>query len=237
MKYLSTFCVTTLAFGISAAHAEFIINSSTGLFTPSFRGNTNTSYFGWLGGGTNTGFDSNLSDETLAGEVINNPTPNLGTPPATWGLVQQELVDVLSSSNSIYNMTTAPVNFDLTTSSTGGSGGFTTIIIQGRTAFGPFPSSSAIQFGTVEGVNPTFAIGDNAGGGAQFWAKYEIPGYLGSYTIPFTLTQTSVSIAEMTVDTQWSSSGFAPDTAVVPEPASLSAILTGSAMLLRRRRR
>jgi hypothetical protein len=237
MKYLSTLCAVTFAIGTSATHAAFTINSSTGLFTPSFRGNPNTSYFGWLGGSGNPGFDSNLTDDiTVAGEVINNPTPNLGTAPSIWGLVQQEQADVLTSTNNIYNLTVAPVHFDLTTSSTGGPGGFTTIIIQGRTAFGPFPSNSAISFGTVEGINPSFAIGNNAAGGAQFWAKYEIPGYSSSYTIPFELTQTSVSITQMTVDTQWSASEYAPDTAVVPEPVSLGTLLASTALVLRRRR-
>jgi hypothetical protein len=112
---------------------------------------------------------------------------------------------------------------------------FTTIILQGSTAFGGFGTAPA--FSDIFGVSPTVVIGTNLTTSAQFWAKYEIPSGSISQTALIDLS-THTSIANLTVDTYHSSTGYATDTAqAIPEPTALAFVAGGVGMLLMRRRR
>jgi hypothetical protein len=214
------FCLTLV--GVLAANlaaAQFVINSSPGLFDPSFRGQANTTWFGW-GPGSFDGASNN--------ELIDNPAPTIGTTTVGVSLTQSTAFDILSSGNNIYTATAGATDLllNLPTSGTTGSG-FTTLIIQGRTAFGSY--APAPVFNSVGGVSAIYAQANNANGAGQFWAKYEIAGNQSAYDLAITLVAESfTSIAELQVDTYWSATGFAPDTAVVPEPSTLGLLGLGS---------
>lgn len=222
------FCLALV--GIAAANlasAQFTLNTATGLFDPSFRGQANTTWFGW-GPGSFDGATPN--------ELIDNPAPTLGTTTAGVSFTQSTPADILSSTDNIYSGFAGQTDLLLAipTSGTAGSG-FTTLIIQGRALFGGF--GTAPLFNDILGVSPTFVVGNNALGTGQFWAKYEIAGNVSSYNLTVTLAAAShTSIGEIEVDTIWSATGFAPDTTVVPEPTTLALVgLGGFALLLKRR--
>jgi hypothetical protein len=222
-------CLTLVgALAANIASAQFVINTSTGLFDPSFRGAANTTWFGWGSGS----FDGLTNDE-----LIDNPAPSFGTTTTGMTLNQSTAFDILSSGNNIYTSTQPATDLllDLPTSGPPGSG-FTTLIIQGRTAFGGYDIPPF--FNEVAGVSPTYAQGYNANGAGQFWAKYDIAGNLSSYNLAITLAAASfTSIAELEVDTYWSATGFAPDTVTVPEPSALALLgLSGIAIACKRRK-
>jgi hypothetical protein len=159
-------------------------------------------------------------------------------------LAQNTAADVVSSSNNVY---TGPANVDLTltipTVGTPGTG-FTTIIVQGNGLGGFGGITDLFTFGDIEGVSPTYVRGVNADNQeAQFWAKWELPGNAASYSVNIagsTFGAGVLSMSDMTVDSLWSPSGYAPDAvAAVPEPTSLAlvgAAFTVATVLVRRRR-
>ena len=229
---------------LAQSAAGFVISTAPGLFIPSFRdpGDADagqTTSFGW--GLTGGRFDGLTDDDT-----IDNPPVNFSAAGLNGSLVQIPVnadgdggpADILAGSNNIYaSPGGAELTLEVPINGTPGAG-FTTIIVQGRTAFGSYPDAVQTMFGEVAGVSPIFAEANNALGQGQFWAKYEIPGNAGSYAVPMTLPAgSSISIAELKVDSQFSTSGFAPDFAVVPEPsASLLALSVMAGWLVRRRR-
>jgi len=227
---ISTFL---LACAVSA-NAQNDISTAFGLFTPSFRdaSNTdanNTTYFGWANGS----FDGSVPNN-----LIDNPPVTLGVGGQDGTLNQIGSDDILSGSMNIYTSTfpATTLEIDIPTVGTAGSG-FTTIIVQGQTLFGGFNGTPG-TFGALGGATPELVFGSNAAGSSQFWAKYEIAGNASSYTLDWTLPGFT-SIAGLSVDTQWSSTGFAPETTVVPEPSTalLTSLGAGMLVLLRRRRR
>jgi hypothetical protein len=226
--YVSTACLCLVALGSAASGAPFEINSSAGLFAPSFRGGSNTTWFGW-GPGT---FDGAPNDE-----LIDSPAPNLGTTTAGVSFGQLDANDYLSGSNNIYSGGfSLNLVIGVPTAGTPGSG-FTTIIVQGRTIFGGYPTGdygNDLTFGPVSGVNPTYVQGTNMAAQGQFFAKYEIPGNAASYTVNIPASASPVSIAELQVDTQWSAAGFAGDSAIIPEPATILLMAIGLIPLARR---
>lgn len=225
MKKLSCLAVGGLLLA-QAASAQFAINSASSLFVPSFRGEVNTTWFGWSTGGFGP-----------AG-AVNNPVPNLGTTTAGVSFTQNSAASIIVSSGSIYTLFATPtLSFDVPTDGVNG-GGFTTIIVQGKTAFGSFNDEAPPVFGAVAGSNPVFVLGNNATENGQFWAKYEIAGNLSSYNLTVALGQ-HTSIAELQFDTYWSATGFATDTAVVPEPSALALVGLGGLAVagLKRRQR
>lgn len=212
------------------ASAQFVINTATGLFDPSFRGAANTAWFGW-GSGKFDGLTNN--------ELIDNPAPSFGATALGVSFTQSTTNDILSSGNNIYTGGAPATDLLLAipTSGTPGSG-FTTLIIQGKTAFGSYGVAPA--FSEIAGVSASFAQGNNFLGAGQFWAKYEIVGNLSSYDLAVTLAENSnTSIAELEVDTYWSATGFTTDTAVVPEPSALALLGFGSfaGLVLKKRAR
>jgi hypothetical protein len=244
MSQIALACIALMA-GAIPAKAQFNISTGVNTFTPSFRDLANTdanstSYWGW-GSGSFDGATNN--------ELIDFPVVSLGAGGSDGTLSQgADLRDILSSGNNIYTFTFTnsgnplTLNLGVPTNGTVGTG-FTTIILQGMTAnFGTdttFPVS-AFTFPQVGGVSPTVAIGQNNASPfklGQFWAKYEIPGNAASYSIGLGLAAEHISISKLVVDTQWSATGFAPDTAVVPEPTSVLLTIIGTSALMLRRRR
>lgn len=240
MRRFTIIAILTGLLATNVAQAQHVISSATGLFTPSIRGGANTTYFGW----TEATWDAAPGDETLAGELINNPAASIN-PGALGniGLVQTTNVDILSSSNNIFTNTTANVGLTLTIPTAGSVGtGFTTIFIQGKGLASGMGLLNHVLYGTIDGVSPSFVVGGNAAvpTTTQWWAKYEIPGNAATYSVnisggPGASNFFPISIAEMRVDTSWSASGYVPDTAIVPEPASLGLLLIGGFALLGRR--
>ena len=145
--------------------------------------------------------------------------------------------DHISNSLNFYSGS-GSVNETITFGTDGVVGtGFTTIILQGQTLFGDF--GTTLGFTPIAGITPGVVQGPNAAGGAQFFARYEIPGNSEEYSVnmvtgPFSF----VSFGNFEVDTYWSETGFSSDTAVIPEPTSgLLALSAAGLFVLRRRRR
>jgi hypothetical protein len=224
-------CVIVLSLLFAcAAPAQFVISESTGLVEPSFRGDPNTTWFGW---GPNS-FEGATQDE-----IIDDPAPTIGTTTTGISFTQNPNNDVLASSDNIYSGAAPATDLLLQIPTSGTVGdGFTTIIVQGRTAFGGYDIPPSLQ--PISGIEPTFAIGPNAIGSGQFWAKYEIPGNLAAYALTIGLPAESfISIAELQFDTYWSATAFATDLAIVPEPSVLALFWVGivGALALRKRSR
>lgn len=232
-----------LAAGTAHLSAAFVIGESTGMFTPSFRSGSNTTYFGWSLGS----WDGNPADAPGEADVINGtPSINPDGLAGTSFLTQSGATDIVSSSNNIYSsvgaVNSAGLSLNIPTSGTVGVAGFTTIIIQGLGFSGFGMALDAFAFGDINGVSPTYLYASNAVAGSQgqWWAKWEIPGNQASYTVNIVGHDAGVgvlSVTDMIVDTQYSTTGYAADFAVVPEASTsllgLAAIGLG---VLRRRR-
>jgi PEP-CTERM motif len=244
-----TFC-TILIVVILCSHAQAIIYDLTqqsGLVSPNFRGQANTTFFGW-----NEGQFFGQPVPPTASRILNNPATSIGNVGLGQGveLYQNDrssspFVMIGSSVGNIYSGSgpigkqafatlvapTAPGSLD---------SGFTTIVIQGRTTTaGGFSTLDSLisnypLFSSINGVAPTFVISGNAANQGQWWAQYSIPGSAASYTIglnfPGGAATTPISIAGMSVDTYWSSSAYA-DVSAVPEPSTLAMVLTGGVLL------
>lgn len=206
------------------ARAEFNLAQSTGLFTPSYRGEANASYFGW----DTFGVD---------GAHIDNPPADIGTNDPLLTLTQESgEFDHISGSGNIYTGQD-PLDLHLTAVSSGTVGsGFTTLIIQGATLFGGFGGD--ILSSDIAGVTPEVVQNSNLAGAAQFWVKYELPGNEATYAIDLGSTGSSISLDKLVVDVLWSPDGYATDSAIVPEPSSWLLAASGAvaAWSLSRRR-
>lgn len=247
-----TLCAA-LSLGFSTIQAQNIISTSTDIFAPSFRGGMHSVYYGW-----SSNFDSDAAVES--GEQFNAPNPpapNLGSSPGGDPLVQTDAAglavsdpDIISATNNIYygpgGGGTAYLTLTLHTDGTAGTG-FTTIIIQGVSLQNAQAPNFAIPaLGAINGVMPAFVFGlnraDPTNQELQWWAKYDITGNQASYDVRITLASggpaNPISINKLAVDTLWSGSAFAPDTAqAVPEPSVYALLGLGAAAALWRARR
>lgn len=257
MKLSSLVVCGLLAAALQAAplHAQFVIETSTGLFTPSFRGDANTTWFGW---GNGTFFGDPIPPSST--RILNNIAPTLGTVGLAEGVqffqndrFDDPFVGIGSSSGNIYKGGAGPFSkpaIDLTmvipTDGVVGTG-FTTIIIQGTSlTSGSFGAAEAFLinqpiFQNIGAVSPFFLMATSDDNRAQFWAEYKLPGNAAEYTVtisfPETINSEPLSIAGMTVDSYWSSTGFAMDTVqAVPEPGSVLLLAVGAGLLALRRR-
>lgn len=229
-KMTTTLAGATAASAVLAAlpaAAVFDLSTTTDLVSPSFRGDSDTTYLGW---------DSFNDGDPGPAELIFDDTPDLGTDGGIFETTNGE--DHLSSSGNFYSSTgsvSETITFDVAAGAVGT--GYTTVIVQAVTLFGPFGAETF--FSDIDGVNPTVVFGFNAAGEGQLFAKYEILGTVvdNSFDIssaPFSFN----SYDKFTVDTLWSPTGFAGDSAVVPEPAAFAiALALGLPGLLARRRR
>jgi hypothetical protein len=230
MKKLTQSFIILVGLGMLALPANgqtFVIQSSPGLFTPSFRDNTNAD----LGNTTWWGWSPGSFDQPVDNELVDNPPVTLGIGGLDGTLNQVGTNDILSSSNNIYTGSFAGevLSLGIPTNGTIGTG-FTTIIVQGRTAFGGWNVTPG-SFADLGGVSPTLVFANNSAGQGQFWAKYEIVGNAAFYSLDWTMPNFT-SVAELTVDTQWSSSAYAPDVAVVPEPSTWLLVCAGLITLI-----
>ncbi len=233
----------------SQASAAFVIAETNGLFDPSFRGAANTTYFGWANGTWDGNADSTPPDPVIPDVISGTPSINPGSLAGSSFLTQSGTNDVVSGSNNIYSsvagITAAGLQLIIPTSGVVGSAGFTTIIIQGvglnGAGFGGTSGLDGFGFGAIEGILPEYLIGTNADIEGQWWAKWEIPGNAASYTVDVLGAQNGegsvVSVTDLTVDTLYSGTGYAPDLAIVPEPSSfLLSLVAGLGLIVRRRR-
>ena len=228
---LTTLAALTVA-ATTCVQAQNVIADAADPFPTSFRGAANTTYFGWNDGS----FDGASNDE-----IIDNPTPTLGTIVPGISLTQLTTGDILASSNNIYNgagpnSNAAAITLVIPTAGTPNTG-FTTVIVQGRaTTGGPSPTTlttvpsfgNIVGFSTVDtvvtpiSVAPTLVWGRNSGGRTQWFVKYEIPGNAATYILPIGLVGgagvSPTSIANLQVDTLWSETGYASDVAFLTTP-------------------
>ena len=199
------------------------ISSAFGTVAPDTRGGPNSTTAQW----------DTWAEPGGASGVITNRAAEVGS--GFWTTNNNE--DHISNSLNFYSGS-GSVNETITFGTNGVVGtGFTTIILQGQTLFGDF--GSTLGFTPIAGVTPGVVQGPNAAGGAQFLARYEIPGNSEEYSVnmvtgPFSF----VSFGNFEVDTYWSETGFSSDTAVIPEPTSgLLALSAAGLFILRRRRK
>lgn len=250
---ISSALCAAFVLGTAAIQAQNIISTSTDIFVPSFRSGIHSVYYGW-----SSNFDSDASIES--GEQFNAPNPpppNLGSSPGTYPLIQTDASgsavsapDIISSTNNIYygpgGGGTAYLTLTLYTDGTAGTG-FTTIIIQGVSLQNSqAPNFAVPALSSINGVAPTFVFGLNSADPTnqelQWWAKYDITGNQASYDVRITLASggpaNPISINKLAVDTLWSESAFASDTAqAVPEPSVYALLGLGAGVALWRARR
>lgn len=229
----------------SAANAAFVISDATSLFTPSFRGGSGTTWFGWANGTWDGNADAVPPDAPIPDVINGTPSYDSG---AAGTLTQAVAADIISGSNNVYSsvgqINSLGLQLTIPTAGTIGSSGFTTIIIQGYGLNGALFGADALDgfgFGAIQGIMPEYLIAGNASAKGQWWAKWELPGNAASYTVDITGAQVGdsplvVSVTDMSVDTWFSESGFSPDIAVVPEPSALLLSFAGAGLVLRRRR-
>lgn len=230
-----------------ASAVIYSIPAQTNLVTVAFRGESNTTYFGW-----NDGQFFGQPVPSSGSRILNNLAVSFGNVDTLNGVQFYQndrsaspFVLIGSSGGNIYTGIGAIGKQAAATLVAPGApavpdSGFTTIVIQGRTTTaGGFSTldlliSNYPVFSSINGVSPSFVISGNASNQGQWWAQYNIPGGSSSYTIGMTFpggsNTTPISIAGMSVDTYWSAAGYA-NVGAVPEPSSLALIGCGIALI------
>ena len=233
-----------------SASAAFVVYEGTGLFAPSFRNGPQSTYFGWASGTWDGNPPPAAGEPDPSPDIINGtPSINPGNLPGSAFITQGTSIDLVSGSNNLYSsvgvINGAGLQLHIPTSGTVGSDGFTTIIIQGSglsgALFGFAGALDGFGFGEINGIEADYLITRNASGTAQWWAKWELPGNQASYTVDIFGQEGStggsvLSVTDLQVDTLFSTSGYALDTAIVPEPSGLLLSLLGAGLIIRRRR-
>jgi hypothetical protein len=235
----------------SSARAAYAIYEGSGIYSPSFRGESGTTYFGWSYGTWDGNPPPEVGQPDPSPDILNGtPSINPAALSGTSFITQTGTADIVSGSNNIYSsiagINSQGLQLYIPTDGTAGSEGFTTIIIQGLSMsgamFGFGGPLDGFGFGTINGVAAEYVITINDAGLGQWWAKWELPGNQSSYTVDIVGAEgvpggSILSVTDLQVDTLYSTTGFASDAAVVPEPSALLLSFAGAAMLLRRRRR
>lgn len=230
--------VVFFGFWSPALYSASVISEATGLFQTSVRGDSHEAWFGWSSGKF---FGSSVP--LSSSRILNNPATTLGTIGLAQGVnfYQNDrnstpFTLIGASSGNIYtgnNYGQSKQAYGTLLVPTFGTpeSGFTTLIVQGKTltADGVYSTPQTLSQNyplfSLNGATPfafDFVIGPNASNQAQWWAKFEIAGNASSYQIDIVFPggpgTSPISISEMTVDSYWSPTQYAPDTAVVPEP-------------------
>lgn len=246
MKVRASLFLLVVLFG-SVSHAViYDITQQNGLIAPAFRGDANTTFFGW-----NEGQFFGQPVPSSTNRILNNPVTSAGNVGLANGVQfyqddrsSSPFVMIGSSTGNIYTgrgpigkQAAATLVAPVLPGSVGS--GFTTIVIQGRTiTAGGFSSldlllSNYPVFSSINGVSPSFVIAGNASNQGQWWAQYSVPGSATDYTIGLTFaggsTTVPISIAGMSVDTYWSPTSYA-NVSAVPEPTTTAIFLLGTAV-------
>jgi hypothetical protein len=236
-----------LALCAPAAQAAYVIYGGTGIYTPEFRGQANTTYFGWSSGTWDGNPPLGEGQPDVTPDILNGtPSINPGNLSGTSFITQTGTSDIVSGSNNIYSsvggINSQGLQVHVPTNGVVGSEGFTTIIIQGLSMSGAmFGGNFALDgFGfSINGTEAEYVHTVNSLGLGQWFAKFELTGNQSIYDIDIFGVEgipggSVLSVTDLQVDTIYSPTGFAPDSAVVPEPSGLLLSFVGAAMLLRR---
>jgi len=235
----------------STASAAYVISEGNSIYTPSYRGSANTTYFGWASGSWDGNPAPAVGEPDPSPDTLNGtPSINPGALAGTSFITQTSTADLVSSSNNIYSsvggINAAGLQLNIPTSGVVGAPGFTTIIVQGfglsGTMFGFTEALDGFGFGTINGIEAYYVLGKNADGRGQWFAKWELPGNAASYTVDIVGKEgfpggSVLSITDLQVDTYYSETGYATDLAAVPEPSAMLLSFAGIVLLARRRRR
>jgi hypothetical protein len=239
----------TLALSCPAGNAViYDITQQSGLVSPNFRGQANTTYFGW-----NEGQFFGQPVPPTASRILDNPVTSFGNVGPGEGVelyqidrLSSPFVMIGSTAGNIYTGDRAigkqaAATLVVPTSSGALASGFTTIVVQGRTTTaGGFSTldlllSNYPVFSSINGVSPDFVIAGNAANQGQWWLQYNLPGSASAYSIGMTFPggagTTPVSIAGMSVDTYWSTSGYA-NVGAVPEPSTFALLAAAAGVCL-----
>lgn len=245
------FLLPALALTLSApvAQAAYAVYEGTGIYTPEFRGQANTTYFGWSSGTWDGNPPLGEGQPDVTPDILNGtPSINPGNLSGTSFITQTGTSDIVSGSNNIYSsvggINSQGLQLHVPTNGVVGTEGFTTIIIQGLSMSGAmFGGNFALDgFGfSINGTEAKYVHTVNALGLGQWFAKFELTGNQSVYDIDIFGVEgipggSVLSVTDLQVDTIYSPTGFASDSAVVPEPSGLLLSLVGAVMLLRRRR-
>jgi hypothetical protein len=247
------FLVTVLA--APAPAIIYDITQQTGLVAPAFRGEANTTFFGW-----NEGQFFGQPVPPSNSRLLDNPATSFGSVGVGGGVelyqndrASSPFVMIGSGGGNIYTGSgpvgkQAAATLVVPASPAVPGSGFTTIVIQGRTTTaGGFSTldlllSNYPVFSNINGIGPDFVIAGNASNQGQWWVQYNLPGSAASYTVGLTFPggagTTPVSVAGLSADTYWSPSGYA-NVGAVPEPSAFALLLTAAtgAVLFRLHRR
>lgn len=231
MKSCSHIALALLLVAAPATQAAtFYLNQQTDVVAPTGRGGANTTYFGWEA----------FNDPAPFSGVLNDTTPDIGSAITGAAFVTNNGEDHISGSGNFYSGA-GSLNETLSIPTNGVVGtGFTTLIVQGITAFGPF--GTVMTFSDINGVSPTYVGGMNATGGSgkeQFVLRYDLPGNQSIYDILMTSAANSFqSFDRIVVDTFWSETGFQGDVFIAaPEPSRALLGMAGLVFVGLRRRR
>lgn len=218
LKETAPLLIIALAASTTSA-STFDIATATGLFTPSFRGQANTTWVGW------DTFDDADPNPLDSFELIDDNTPDIGNVGVDGGRFWTTNGEDHRSGSGNYYSGGGTVAEDITFDTAGVNGsGYTTVIVQANTAFGGFFSD--VLFSDIDGVSPVQTLqGPNAVGQDQLFAKYELPGTADPQTFSISVLNfgigTHTSFDKFVVDTYWSPNGYAADAAInTPEPVT-----------------
>jgi len=264
MNLRKTACLFTAALGLTlpmANAAVFVIaeNNTNALFVPTFRGTANSTYFGWGNGDFGGSWYNDVHPDTpvpVANDyrLLEGAVATLGSGAFRGSLSQVNDYNILAFSDNIYPTSgkfpagvtseTVNIHIPINVSLENVGTGFTTIIIQGNTTSSAYGANPPIflDLDYERDVQMSYVLGTNNSTGGigkgQFWVKYEIAGSAEEFTISF-LAGLSGSIAGLTVDTIWSPTQIATDTALaaVPEPSTYLLVGLGLIALAWKHRR
>lgn len=180
-----------------------ILEQLTDFATPSSRGGTGTTYFGW----------DNFQQVAGPPTIINDNTPDIGSDPsglARFRTANEELHQAAPNGNLYFYSGGLTLDEEVTVPSNGvvGEAGYTTIILQiasAASAMGGAEFADEIHIGAINGVAPTVVQGKSANT-AQLWAKWVLPGNQATYTIDIDGEPNTphYSISKVIVDTKYS---------------------------------
>lgn len=160
---------------------------------------------------------------------VSNPN---GTPDLT-----NNAGGILTGGN-IYSFA-GPLDVDLLVPDYNSSGDVTTVILQTLT-LGTEMAPASLNIGGIAPIDQAelsrTALGGPGGYAVESWFKFHLPYSASSFTIAFQAAGPHMSLDRVAVDSI-TSGEYVPEPNPVPEPVTAALLLTGSAVLLPRRKR